>query len=48
LCRQDGFNLNILLGTLVPAAMVYEADVPWTFESLLRVSVDYWLLYTVV
>ena len=30
--------LTVLLTTLVPASMVKEEDVPWTFESLLRVS----------
>lgn len=38
---QDGLNLAVLLTTLVPAAMVREDDVLWTFETLLRVSFIY-------
>lgn len=35
---EGGYDLGVLLSTLVPASLVQEADVPWTFESLLRVS----------
>lgn len=34
---QGGLDLGVLLRTLVPAALVQESDVVWTFESLLRV-----------
>lgn len=33
---EGGFDLTVLLGTLVPHSMVYEDDVPWTFDTLLR------------
>ena len=35
---QDGIDLSILLGTLVPPNMLMEDDALWTFDSLLRVS----------
>jgi hypothetical protein len=35
---QDGYNLTVLLATLVPSSTVQEEDVAWTFESLLRVG----------
>lgn len=37
---DSGFNLSVLLSTLVPAALVLEADTAWTFESLLRDVTD--------
>jgi len=37
---EEGLNLAVLLSTLVPASMVLEADLPWTFESLLREITD--------
>lgn len=33
---EDGFDLAVLLGTLVPHDMVVEEDEPWTFATLLR------------
>lgn len=36
----DGFNLSVLLGTLVPSSMVLEPDSVWSFESLLREITD--------
>lgn len=33
---QDGIDLSVLLGTLVPPNMLTEDDSLWTFESLLR------------
>lgn len=33
---EDGMNLGCLTSTLIPAALLYETDTPWTFESLLR------------
>lgn len=37
---DSGFDLGVLLNTLVPAALLVEADVTWTFESLLRDVTD--------
>ena len=37
---DTGFDLGVLLSTLVPSALLAEADVPWTFESLLRDVTD--------
>jgi hypothetical protein len=37
LIAQDGIDLSILLGTLVPPDMLVEEDTLWTFDSLLRV-----------
>lgn len=37
---EDGLDLGVLLRTLVPASMVLESDVPWTFETLLRDVTD--------
>jgi hypothetical protein len=37
---DSGFNLSVLLSTLVPATLVLEADTAWTFESLLRDVTD--------
>jgi hypothetical protein len=37
---DSGFDLTILLSTLVPAALVLETDTTWTFESLLRDVTD--------
>jgi hypothetical protein len=37
---EDGLDLGVLLRTLVPASMVMEQDVAWTFESLLRDVTD--------
>jgi hypothetical protein len=39
LYAQDGIDLSILLGTLVPPDMLVEEDTLWTFDSLLRVRV---------
>jgi len=36
---QGGYDLSILLTTLVPVASLREEDVEWTFESLLPVRV---------
>lgn len=36
----DGFNLSVLLNTLVPSSMVLEPDSVWSFESLLREVTD--------
>lgn len=33
---EGGFDLKVLLATLVPPAQVQETDASWTFESLLR------------
>mmetsp|Transcript_19111 Transcript_19111/g.19243 ORF Transcript_19111/g.19243 Transcript_19111/m.19243 type:complete len:230 (-) Transcript_19111:141-830(-) len=33
---EGGFDLAVLLGTLVPHELVREEDVSWTFDSLLR------------
>jgi len=37
---EEGFDLAILLRTLVPPTLVQEADETWTFESLLREVTD--------
>ena len=37
---DSGFDLGVLLSTLVPVALLAEADVAWTFESLLRDVTD--------
>lgn len=37
---EDGYNLGVLLNTLVPQTMVDEPDEAWTFESLLREITD--------
>eukprot|EP00428_Durinskia_dybowskii_P085266 CAMPEP_0170428136 /NCGR_PEP_ID=MMETSP0117_2-20130122/39606_1 /TAXON_ID=400756 /ORGANISM="Durinskia baltica, Strain CSIRO CS-38" /LENGTH=248 /DNA_ID=CAMNT_0010687403 /DNA_START=62 /DNA_END=808 /DNA_ORIENTATION=- len=37
---EEGLNLSVLLTTLVPAGMVKEDDVVWTFDSLLREITD--------
>jgi hypothetical protein len=34
---KDNLKLQILTSTLVPASMLQEPDIPWTFENLLRV-----------
>ncbi len=34
--QEEGLKLQVLSAALVPASLLYEADVPWTFESLLR------------
>lgn len=33
---EDGLALAPLLASLVPSTLLFEADQPWTFESLLR------------
>ena len=33
---DGGLNLAVLLNTLVPSSMVFEPDVTWNFETLLR------------
>lgn len=37
---DSGFDLGILLSTLVPSSFLSEADNPWTFENLLRDVTD--------
>jgi Intraflagellar transport protein 43 len=37
---DSGFDLGILLSTLVPSSFLTEADNPWTFENLLRDVTD--------
>jgi Intraflagellar transport protein 43 len=37
---DSGFDLGVLLTTLVPVSLVVEEDVPWTFENLLRDVTD--------
>ena len=37
---DEGYDLSILLRTLVPPTLVQEADETWTFESLLREVTD--------
>jgi Intraflagellar transport protein 43 len=37
---DSGFDLGVLLTTLVPVSLVVEEDAPWTFESLLRDVTD--------
>lgn len=37
---EEGYDLAILLRTLVPPALVQEKDEAWTFESLLREVTD--------
>lgn len=37
---DSGFDLGVLLHTLVPAALLAEADSTWTFENLLRDVTD--------
>ena len=40
---ESGYDLGVLLTTLVPASLVAEEDVPWTFETLLRDVTDEFL-----
>ena len=37
---DSGFDLGVLLATLVPATLVEEADQTWTFQTLLRDVTD--------
>ena len=37
---DHGFDLGVLLATLVPASLVAESDTTWTFETLLRDVTD--------
>jgi len=37
---DSGFDLGVLLATLVPAALVEEADTTWSFQTLLRDVTD--------
>ncbi len=37
---EGGFDLKVLLSTLVPPGQVQEQDVTWSFDSLLRDVTD--------
>jgi len=44
---QLGLDMSVLLRTLVPAAQIQEGDLPWTFETLLRVRIEVIVHYIV-